>query len=145
VKVAETSMDMFTPPCSPNSWRPVAGSSHVGSICCFLVVMKFLPSKASEQACFLSEKTKLWVFSPCYLSTRVFFPHTSADIKADGAGAFLEEKMHFKVTCNSRDRLSVQTDERMDGLYFLPRVGKFEGVISKIWYIGGYIARPWIK
>jgi hypothetical protein len=27
----------------------------------------------------------------------------------------------------------------------LPHVGKFEGVISKFWYIGGYIARPWIN
>jgi hypothetical protein len=33
----------------------------------------------------------------------------------------------------------------MDGLYFLPRVGKFGGVISKFWYIGSYIAKPWIN
>jgi len=31
----------------------------------------------------------------------------------------------------------------MDVLYFLPRVGKFGEVISKLWYIGGYIATPW--
>jgi len=33
----------------------------------------------------------------------------------------------------------------MDGLYFLPHVGKFGGVISKFWYIGGYIATTWIN
>jgi hypothetical protein len=49
------------------------------------------------------------------------------------------------ITCVARDRLSVQTDERIDGLYFLPRVGKFGGVIYKFWYIGGHIARPWIN
>jgi len=47
--------------------------------------------------------------------------------------------------CNARDRFSVQTDGRMDGLYFLLRVGKFGGVISKFWYIGGYIATTWIN
>jgi hypothetical protein len=43
------------------------------------------------------------------------------------------------------DRFSVQTDERIDGLHFLPGVGKFGGVISKFWYIGGYIATTWIN
>jgi hypothetical protein len=33
----------------------------------------------------------------------------------------------------------------MDGLYFLPHVGKFEGVIYEFWYIGGYIATTWIN
>jgi hypothetical protein len=47
--------------------------------------------------------------------------------------------------CVARDRLFVQTDGRMDGLYFLPRVGKFGGVISKFLYIGGYIATTWIN
>jgi hypothetical protein len=47
--------------------------------------------------------------------------------------------------CVARDRLSVQTDGQMDELFFLPRVGKFRGVISKFLYIGGYIATTWIN
>ena len=67
VNVAEASIDMFTPPCSPNSWRAAArdaaGSSCVedGNSICFFVVMKLLlSSKSSDPLRFLlSEITKL--------------------------------------------------------------------------------------
>jgi len=55
------------------------------------------------------------------------------------AVVFWVGEMSKTVTCNACDRFSVQTDGRMDGLYFLPHVSKFGGVISEFWYIGGYI------
>lgn len=54
VNVADASIDMFTPPCSPNSWRALAsaaaGSSHIGAgMCGFLDTMKSLRSRSSAR------------------------------------------------------------------------------------------------